>query len=387
MALVSRWKLSDASGVLAADSIGANSGEYSGSPLLNQAGIVPAYSDTCPQFDGVNDYVDLGKIIEAWTACTQKYWIKPTAKAFYQLSDFGTAPGVWLNESGEVKAEVDPSETAAVTIAASGAYSAGQVLCVHCTYAAGRFRLYVNGVKVKESTTPKGTITNTATNGGTLGANGARSGGFFNGKLARVELWNSEMSEAEVAADYAADMSVRAPAAAISASTTQPSAGIAASSSPASATAAISSPSLSVSMAFSAAAAAAGAPAPLSAVSLGSPAGEAAATAPAPAPAGTIGAPPAEATAAAPPPAIVVETPVTPVVDLPTTVSLLGAETRLTLTGASTAAVVARASSGVVVEGYAAAAAVVAGASRTGVNSLRSTPLILDHRSEVTIDA
>jgi hypothetical protein len=211
MTLLSRWKLNDASGPVATDSVGANSGEYLGSPLLGQAPIVPAYWDKCPQFDGVNDFIDLGKIIENWAACTQKFWIKPAAKAFHQLSDFGAAPGVWLTESGEVKAEVDPSETTAAVLGAAAAYSAGQVLCIHCTYASGRFRLYINGVKVKESTTPKGTITNGAANGGTLGANGARSGGFLNGQMARVELWDSEMSEAEIAADYLVDSTERGP--------------------------------------------------------------------------------------------------------------------------------------------------------------------------------
>jgi hypothetical protein len=200
----SRYKLNEAAGSVAEDDLGGADGEYFGSPALNQAGITKS-GDACPSFDGVDDRIALPDLIRTWTGFTAKLWVQPTALLFHQLWGWAgstAAPGAWLTEAGKIKADMAAAEGGTVTLEATSSYNAEDLLCIQVTYASGRFRLYVNGVKEKESTTPKGTITAGA---GIIGVNNALSSGWLKGKLAYFELYDKELSEAEILEEFEAE--------------------------------------------------------------------------------------------------------------------------------------------------------------------------------------
>jgi hypothetical protein len=80
---VSYWRLGEAAGTSAADSKGTNTGTYTNSPTLGQAGPLAGDSDTAVQFDGSNDEMQGPNVFGyAGTASfSVEFWLNPSTAA------------------------------------------------------------------------------------------------------------------------------------------------------------------------------------------------------------------------------------------------------------------------------------------------------------------
>lgn len=74
------YRLAETSGTLAAD-LGANSvnGVYTGGVTLNQPGALSGDNDPAASFDGVNDWIDAGRLDCQSYSLTLEAWVKPAA--------------------------------------------------------------------------------------------------------------------------------------------------------------------------------------------------------------------------------------------------------------------------------------------------------------------
>jgi hypothetical protein len=201
------WLLDETSGTVATDASGnANHGTYLGSPALATRTVGPL---TCANFDGSNDHVDLPVIavgVSPYTleavgiADTLKYdvWLLGedysnnfvTAAIGMQTGGTGTAGqivGGGYYGGGSWATVID------------GTWIAGATHHVVYTYDGTTGRLYVDGVAAGTVTTAGGS----SSNHWGIGVDTFR-GGFWDGAIAGVALYNTALSAGRVAAHYEA---------------------------------------------------------------------------------------------------------------------------------------------------------------------------------------
>jgi len=84
---VAYWRLGEASGTTAVDEVGSNDGTYINSPTLGVTGAIAGDTDTAVDFDGSNEYVTAGDVLDpGLTDRTLEAWFKiaslPSSVAF-----------------------------------------------------------------------------------------------------------------------------------------------------------------------------------------------------------------------------------------------------------------------------------------------------------------
>ncbi len=201
-ALVSHWKAEGD----ATDSADSNDGSLINGAIATASGIV---GSTAFEFDGVNDYVQVGDKpnLRFTDALTMSAWIYPTAAAIPGNLDGG---GIIVNKEGEYEIARFGDGTIQWAIApSSGSWfwtntgvvaPQNQWTHVAAVYDSGAVRVYINGSLVQTAALLGSTIGDTAPGLDDFRI-GARQGGFsqeFQGRIDEVRVYGRALSDSEI---------------------------------------------------------------------------------------------------------------------------------------------------------------------------------------------
>ncbi len=151
---VSYWRLGDATGASAADSIGTNPGSYRNGVTTGRPSLLSSDSaNPAALFDGVNDSVSVPSSsgLAPTGAVTVEAWVRPTALptagSFASVASKGESYALQFN-GPQLEFTTIQGATRRRVQAAPGAVVAGQTYHVVGTYDGTTQRLYVNGAQV-----------------------------------------------------------------------------------------------------------------------------------------------------------------------------------------------------------------------------------------------
>jgi hypothetical protein len=200
--LVSYWKLDDASGTTATDSLGSNTGTWQGTlgsqwaaGKINGAGNFNGTDDAIGNFPAV--------VAAANTSRTICLWFKTSSTARQGLVSTRNSSGNigWSLLIDRSAGSLSVVINAGVAAEASAGISTGQWYhaCYTFDNAAGVTDLYLNGAQL--------TSASTITTGGTPAVNGyigleIQANSYFKGIIDEVGIWNRALSASEVATLY-----------------------------------------------------------------------------------------------------------------------------------------------------------------------------------------
>lgn len=195
--LAGYWKMDDAGPTTVSDStINANNGTATNGPVANQPGKL----GTAWNFDGVDDYIDVGNAASLNPAnqITLAAWIKTTIISSSQkiiVKDNAGAGGpqqyfIRVQSGGMIRFEVGTSASNFLTTSA-GVISANTWHHVVGTYDGSTMKIYVNGVLNTSSS-----ISGTMSNNGVNTRIGIREDNVFpfNGVIDEVGIWNRALT-------------------------------------------------------------------------------------------------------------------------------------------------------------------------------------------------
>lgn len=213
--LVSHYALDEVAGSAnAIDELGTNHG------IINGAQITTGYANGAYQFDGVDDYIDLGTDINVnhttpWTIRVWAYFDEIGSANHILLSkttDSSDFRGfqVWVDTNGCINASFQEDDNPLLTLAARTDSARVVDVWYHLliTYDGSGvfsgFHIYVNGedqLLIDEST---GVISNFSNDAPLyLGARYWSGGSnFFSGRLDELAIWNRELGATEVSEDF-----------------------------------------------------------------------------------------------------------------------------------------------------------------------------------------
>ena len=214
---VSEWKFEETSGTSAADTVGANTG------VLNNFNFdltdgwrsgSSCVSDGCLQFDGTNDYVDIGNMVSVngVSQLTISGWVKRNSgfgALFFKQSDSSSVwiEIAWHSSLGLVFVTNGISNYASMAIPAGNDWKL--VTCVFDgtqTGNANRSRIYINGAL--QSVNYTGTVSNiTASPSGTakIGRD-LWNGTTLNASIDEVRIYNAALSSSAIRENYLAGL-------------------------------------------------------------------------------------------------------------------------------------------------------------------------------------
>lgn len=163
-------RLDETSGTVADDEVNAANGTYSGTPTLNQAGLISDGASVL--FDGVDDFVSVADRanLDITTNLSIALWMNATSHpvAFPRLLAKGSSSGqgyqvlVDRDVAGGPKLAVQLEGVTPASFSSTGQVPTGSTFHVVVTYDGSNVRIYLNGVL--DSTTPAtGSITTNAT--------------------------------------------------------------------------------------------------------------------------------------------------------------------------------------------------------------------------------
>ncbi len=180
------------------DVVGANHGTVYGATLAN------GWSGQAYEFDGVDDYIDLGDKFEGYSAMTISVWFNTNdISASRRIAAKWGASGQasWLVEKdGEHVFIVFRNSNGVVNSStATTILEKGKWYHVVGTYDGNNVRAYLNGI-LKETTPLTGTIYD-STVSARIGAED-RAGYNFNGSIDQVAIYNRALTADEVKAHY-----------------------------------------------------------------------------------------------------------------------------------------------------------------------------------------
>jgi hypothetical protein len=196
------WKFDEGSGTAAADA----SGNSNNATLVNGPVWTTGESNSGLAFNGSNSYVSVpySASLNATSAVTLSAWIKTTSPARGDIvSRFSGAPypGYALVASGNCAAGqvgMWVGDNAGGYVCSAGTINNGSWHLVTGTYDGTTVRVYIDGALSNSGSRTNGL--NNPSNGPTIGAyslSGAM-GGFFNGSIDGVRIYNRALSAAEV---------------------------------------------------------------------------------------------------------------------------------------------------------------------------------------------
>ncbi|MGB2823079.1 MAG: LamG-like jellyroll fold domain-containing protein [Phycisphaerae bacterium] len=158
------WRLGELVGPTAWDEQGRSNGRYYNGVLFGQPGVLAGDPDKAAHFDGLNDYVDMGKTTEVdGDRLTLLVWFKaddfasPMARLISKAKPPGTFTWdhLWMLRTAEVGGEMrlrfllkTDDGVADALDASSGDLEAGKWTFAAATYGGGYMRLYKDGEKV-----------------------------------------------------------------------------------------------------------------------------------------------------------------------------------------------------------------------------------------------
>ena len=208
-ALVAHWKLDDGVGPTAVDSIGGHDGTLVSTPPW-VTGIIGGALD----FDGTNDYVDVGTFDVSGSGLTTMGWFNADslpattdprivskasstaeADAWWQLSILTSA------SNANIRLRTKAGGTTSTLIDSSTNLNPGQWYFAVGTYnaATGQMKLYLDGTEVASQLHPAGgAIDTNPTVPVAIGANGTAEQ-FFDGVLDDVRVYNRALNATEIA--------------------------------------------------------------------------------------------------------------------------------------------------------------------------------------------
>ncbi len=205
------WRLGESSGTSAVDATGGTNGVYANLPTLGFTGLI-ADSDTCVNFNGSNQYVDVTAIgsVSGMTSFTLSAWFNadfiPSGGGSFLNQDhiFNANDGLFLfiSESSVIIGGFYRGSGSFVTVGASTTPVALTTYHVALTYDGTNLRIYVNGV-LNGTTVDSQTTVEQLSIARTIGR-GADNNRYFNGRIDEVKLIrNKTLSYLEILDEYA----------------------------------------------------------------------------------------------------------------------------------------------------------------------------------------
>lgn len=199
--LTARWSFDEGSGTSSLD----QSGRGNHAVLMNGAGWTNGISGTAAQFDGVNDYADLGTDGFALTGeCTVSLWLNPAVSGGRRMVVFQRGPYIApvmidIESDRRLRVGIRPVGAGVSYAYSTTTISAGAWYHVALTWTGGQLRLYVNGLLDASSTTPGTALDLSGSVLATLGST-PLIGSPYAGALDEVRIYNRALSAAEVTA-------------------------------------------------------------------------------------------------------------------------------------------------------------------------------------------
>ena len=209
---VSSWRLGEASGTSAADSIGSNTGTYAGSPTLGQAGALAGDGDTSAGFDSATQNIsvpDSGSLRPAQISV--EAWVKPDSAS---INDFDspvmkTSNDNWTDGYGLFYRS--SGSTISFFVNSWGGAPAAAIALDRWTHVVGTYdgttiSLYLNGALA--ASTPYSTpIAHTGNalyiGSGTTGSGSTGPPGYFwGGSIDDVSVYSKALTATEIQVHY-----------------------------------------------------------------------------------------------------------------------------------------------------------------------------------------
>jgi hypothetical protein len=207
---LSYYRLGEASGTTAVDSMGATNATYSGSVALGAPGAISGDSDTGVALDGTTAYLSLGTgfAFAGTAAMSFEVWFKPAAigggyaRLLSKEANTGTRQGYLITvTSGGTSFERWRDGSTGGNFASPltvGAYNH-----VVATFDGTQMILYINGVPTAPAASPQSL--STSTEGCSVGGYSTPfPGDFVQGTIDEVAFYDHALSPARVLAHYAA---------------------------------------------------------------------------------------------------------------------------------------------------------------------------------------
>ncbi|MEJ2722959.1 MAG: LamG domain-containing protein, partial [bacterium] len=201
---ISHWKLDETSGTTAADDAGSNNGTLVNGPVWRPTG---GWIGGALEFDGVNDYVDLGTMdVPAVAGLSIAFWFKADdfdvtdARFISKASGSSGSDHYWMVSTYNSTALRFRLKTAGVTttlISDPGEIEPGIWYHIAATYDGSKMRIYKNGVEVAISDKTGAVDTNAAV-GAALGNQPGSVDRHFDGLLDDVRIYDRGLSPSEV---------------------------------------------------------------------------------------------------------------------------------------------------------------------------------------------
>ena len=210
--LVAYWRLGEPSGVTATDAKNGNNGTYTGTPVLGSPGMIVRDTNTAVQFSG-DDYITFASSTPfVTTAFSFEAWIVIDA-----WSDSLTLANIWNGSfnGGWCLKQPDSSPAGRMNLFVNYTVSSTQDLFttgwelatpyhIVATCDGTHQRLYRNGVKVGEAGPFSAAVADSGSMEFGIGYMTANDGFPWRGKIDDAAFYNVALSDATIAAHYAA---------------------------------------------------------------------------------------------------------------------------------------------------------------------------------------
>jgi hypothetical protein len=200
--VIARWDLNESSGTVAVDTtVAKNDATYVNNPTLGVAGPYPAQTGTAVEFDGSSEYITAGKsLLNNLTAFSLMGWVRPDNSS-PDKSFFGQTGLIEVGIDTQAN-QIDLFTNAGGSISASVQLPFGKWSHVAAVGNGSELKLYVNGLEVSSGGS---TTANYGSNTSIfkVGEGVITSfGGFFDGRLDEVRVYNRAVCPEEVHAIY-----------------------------------------------------------------------------------------------------------------------------------------------------------------------------------------
>jgi hypothetical protein len=198
--LVSYWRLDETSGTTANDQKSANPGTYTGAYTLNQPGAIVNDSDTAVKLSGGYVSIPAASSLRP-SSITIEGWVNLAAVGYGRI--FSTSGGVYLqvDSSNHPEFSYKGTDGNQHTVTSSTVLSTGTWYYLAGTVdSSGNVRLYINGAL--DSSLATGLPIQWGIYGTAIGAYGDGSGGFLNGTVDEIAVYNTALSATTIQNHY-----------------------------------------------------------------------------------------------------------------------------------------------------------------------------------------